>query len=182
MEHFFQTIDGWSELHRQGILLETLLKNLNKNELIVIAEIGVYKGRGTALWNSILLQNGITYKYYAIDNFLGSAEHEKNVDYYNATIKNLKRIEDKIKIIKNDSVLESFNYEDEFFDIVYIDGSHDYNSVINDIRSWVPKIKKGGFICGDDYTDIWPEVKKSVQDYFGDKFEVVGETQWFVKK
>jgi len=68
MEHFFQTIDGWSELHRQGILLETLLKDLNKNELIIIAEIGVYKGRGTAMWNSILLQNGVSYKYYAIDN------------------------------------------------------------------------------------------------------------------
>jgi hypothetical protein len=94
----------------------------------------------------------------------------------------LKKIEDKIEIIRNDSILESFNYEDEFFDIVYIDGSHDYNSVTNDIRSWIPKIKKGGFICGDDYTDIWPEVKKSVHDYFGDKFEVVGETQWFVKK
>ena len=84
------------------------------------------------------------------------------------TKENLKPISDNIKIIKNDSVSESENYEDNFFDIVYIDASNDYQSVILDIKSWLPKVKFGGYICGDDYVETWPEVQKAVKDFFGD--------------
>jgi predicted O-methyltransferase YrrM len=182
LNHFFQEIDGWSEIERQGVLLDTILNEIDTNNKINIAEIGVYKGRGTSIWNVILINNEINYDYYAIDNFLGSSEHQKNVNYYDITYRNLQPIIDKIKIIKNDSLEESKKYEDNFFDIVYIDASHDYESVTLDIKHWYPKVKKGGFICGDDYTDIWTDVKKSVQDFFGDNFNVVGETQWYSKK
>lgn len=182
MDSFFKTIDGWSEMERQGVLLNTLLDKLDHSNKINIVEIGVYKGRGTALWNEILINRGINYEYYAIDNFLGSSEHQKNINYYEITLQNLSPIIKKIKIIKNDSLIESKNYEDNFFDIVYIDASHDYDSVTEDIKHWYPKVKYGGFICGDDFIDIWPGVKQSVSDFFDNKFEVVGETQWFVKK
>lgn len=182
MEHFYQNIEGWASEHDQGNLLSTILDLINYKDEIKIAEIGVYKGRGTALWNVELINRNINYQYYAIDHFLGSDEHIKGVDYYTETVNNLQNIIDKIHIIKNDSINKSFSYNDGYFDIVYIDASHDYESVKNDIIAWLPKIKKGGIICGDDYINGWPEVIKAVDEIFsGQTINKVGNQQWWVK-
>lgn len=37
---------------------------------------------------------------------------------------------------------------------VYIDGNHHYKEVLKDLNCWWKKIKKGGFLCGDDVEDI----------------------------
>jgi predicted O-methyltransferase YrrM len=182
MEHFYQNLDGYSAESEQGELLKTILKNLTVDEKLKIAEIGVYKGRGTAMWNVILINEGLTYDYHAIDHFLGSAEHNKTFDYYGTTLKNLIPIIDKIKIIKNDSLLESKNYPDEYFDIVYIDASHEYEYVKKDILNWLPKVKTGGIICGDDYIAGWPGVVMAVNEILGNKVNVVGNQQWWLKK
>lgn len=181
MEHFYQNIDGYSDETDQGKLLKTILKNIVVGNKLKIAEIGVYKGRCTAMWNVILINEGIDYDYYAIDHFLGSSEHNKNFDYYEVSLDNLKPIIDKINLIKNDSVSESKNYDDEYFDIVYIDASHEYEYVKEDILSWLPKVKNGGIICGDDYHPVWHGVIKAVDEFFG-KINIVGNQQWWIKK
>lgn len=182
MEHFYQGIHGWSRLEDQGVLLNYILENIQLNKKIKIAEIGVFMGKGTAMWNVELINKNINYEYYAIDHFLGSNEHEKGVDYYNICKNNLLEIENKIKIIKNDSVSESMNYEDEFFDIVYIDASHEYEYVKDDILAWRPKVKIGGFICGDDYHPGWPGVVEAVNEIFGESVKILGNTQWLINK
>jgi hypothetical protein len=77
MEHFFQDIDGWSQMADQGELLETVLSNLDPADRLRIAEIGVYKGRMTAMWNVILINRNLSYEYRAIDHFLGLARERK---------------------------------------------------------------------------------------------------------
>lgn len=181
MKHFYENIDGFSNEFEQGELLNTILNNLESKNKLNIAEIGVYKGRGTAIWNVMLINNNIDYNYYAIDHFLGSSEHIESFDYYTATLENLKPIEDKINIIKNDSKTESKNYPDEFFDVVYIDASHEYEYVKEDILHWYPKVKKGGIISGDDYILGWPGVMQAVNEIFKDKVNVVAGQQWWVK-
>lgn len=181
MEHFYHNIEGWSSETEQGELLKTILPLINQESQIKIAEIGVYQGRGTSIWNTILINENINYQYKAIDHFEGSREHDKSINYYDITLKNLKTISDRIEIIKNDSILESKNYTDEYFDIVYIDASHEYEYVINDIKHWLPKVKKGGVICGDDYVSGWPGVIQAVDEVFKDKLNIVGSQQWWVK-
>jgi predicted O-methyltransferase YrrM len=182
MEHFYQNLDGFSSEPEQGELLKTILQHLIVGEELKIAEIGVYKGRGTAMWNVILINEGLNYDYYAIDHFLGSSEHNKTFDYYGTTLENLKPIIDKIKIIKNDSTSESQKYPNDYFDIVYIDASHEYEYVKKDIINWLPKVKLGGIICGDDYTKGWPGVVVAVNEIFGDNINIVGGQQWWLKK
>ena len=43
------------------------------------------------------------------------------------------------------------DFPDNFFDWVYIDGGHDYDSVKADLELYLPKIKPQGFLTGDDY-------------------------------
>lgn len=179
MEHFYNNIEGFSRFEKQGQLLTKILK-LMPDKKINIAEIGVYKGKGTAMWNVELINKNVEYDYYAIDHFQGSDEHKKNIDYYSIAKLNLEPIKDKIKIIKNDSISAAQNYNDSFFDIVYIDASHDYESVKLDILTWLPKVKNKGILCGDDYVPEWPGVKKAVNDMLPD-FKVTGYQWWYVK-
>jgi len=41
--------------------------------------------------------------------------------------------------------------KDNSLDFVYIDGMHDFNSVMIDLIEWVPKVRKGGIVSGHDY-------------------------------
>lgn len=43
------------------------------------------------------------------------------------------------------------HFDDEFFDLVYIDAQHEYEDVKQDIEIWLPKVKKNGIIAGHDY-------------------------------
>lgn len=42
-------------------------------------------------------------------------------------------------------------YEDGYFDMIYIDADHSYNGCLQDIQAWYGKVRKGGFVLGDDY-------------------------------
>ena len=176
MEHFYEKIDGWSHMTNQGVLINKILDTLNLNTLN-FAEIGVYKGRSTALFNVELINRNIEYNYYAIDHFQGSTEHDNTIDYYSIALENLNPIIHKINLIKNDSISECQNYPNDYFDIVYIDASHDYESVKKDVLHWLPKVKNGGIICGDDYTLSWPGVVRAVDELF-ENIDV-HSNQWF---
>jgi predicted O-methyltransferase YrrM len=172
-------------MYDQGQLIKKIIE-LVGDKKIKIAEIGVYKGKGTAIFNVELINSGLEYEYHAIDHFdeiwnadsYGLGEDSKKINYYTTTLKNLSPILNKINVIKNTSVEQSKKYQNEYFDIVYIDGAHDYESVKNDINSWFPKIKKGGIICGDDYISGWPGVIQAVTETVGE-VSVVGNQQWF---
>ena len=44
--------------------------------------------------------------------------------------------------------------EDEQFDFVYLDGRHDREGLLLDLRTWLPRVCPGGILAGHDYTDL----------------------------
>ena len=75
--------------------------------------------------------------------------------------------------VKKSSVEASKDFEDGSLDLVYIDAAHDYNSVKQDILTWLPKIKKGGFIAGHDYRyDPNIGVYEAVNDIFVNDYKI----------
>jgi hypothetical protein len=72
-------------------------------------------------------------------------------------------------------------FEDNYFDFVYIDAAHDYESVKADIREWLPKVKPGGYICGHDYGGEYTGVKKAVDEMFGGRVYEDSDFTWFVR-
>ena len=137
-----------------------LLKAMPKNS--ICAEIGVFEG----YFSSRILRIVKPKKIYLIDPW----ETEK--EFLEAKVP-WKPEEDLIKIekrynkvinrfsseIKNEQVLVKRgrsanilnNFEDNYFDWVYIDGSHFFEDVKNDLELSYQKVRKGGFITGDDY-------------------------------
>lgn len=47
-------------------------------------------------------------------------------------------------------------------DVVYIDGDHEYESVLFDLRLWLKLLAPGGILIGDDYN--WATVKRAVDE------------------
>jgi hypothetical protein len=66
-------------------------------------------------------------------------------------------------------------FDDGCADVVYIDASHDYESVLGDIAAWRPKSRR--FVCGHDLTSAWPGVERAVKESFGN-FEVFRDNSW----
>jgi len=72
-------------------------------------------------------------------------------------------------------------------DMVYIDADHSYESVLADIRAWLPLVRPGGIICGHDFDILdssgnvmFPGVRKAVEEVFGDDFvrPIAGSSIW----
>ena len=77
----------------------------------------------------------------------------------------------------------NINNSDDLIDLVYIDASHWYNDVINDINCWLPKIKSGGYLSGHDYVPN-VDVTKAVNGCFKSTHAITiyPDSSWVIKK
>lgn len=57
-----------------------------------------------------------------------------------------------VKVYREFSVEAARLIGHEELDYVYIDADHSYEGVSQDLKSFFPKVKKGGLIFGDDYS------------------------------
>lgn len=79
-----------------------------------------------------------------------------------------------VKIFKGYTTDVVKQFDDNFFDLVYIDADHTYTACLRDIRDWYPKVKSGGILSGDDYTKHTTKL--------GIKFGVIEAVQQFIKE
>ena len=134
-------------------------------------EVGVADGTYA---NAILGTNPNVVKLYGVDPY---APYRGYTDYTRGTTFNkmhahaeerLAQFGDRHEFIFKLSMDAVKDFEDSFLDFVYIDANHSYATCLEDISAWTPKVKKGGFVCGDDYTrSVKPgnQVIQAVNDY-----------------
>ena len=80
-----------------------------------------------------------------VDNF--SQHPEFNPDAERDLRRNMSGFKN-VEILKMDSVEAATHFEDNSIDMVFIDGAHDKESVLKDLKAWYPKCKK--ILCGRD--------------------------------
>lgn len=74
----------------------------------------------------------------------------------------------RITIRRADSEVAADDFSDGSLDWVYIDGDHTFERVRGDLLAFLPKVKRGGFIAGDDYgSEGWWKngVTQAVMDF-----------------
>lgn len=59
--------------------------------------------------------------------------------------------EDRVRVRRGSSVEVAGEFGEEALDWVYLDADHFYEGVRADLDRWLPRIRPGGFFCGDDY-------------------------------
>lgn len=108
------------------------------------AEIGVFEGR----YAEILFQQIPNLKLLCVDDWKLGVTHPKmkravhRLNKYNAIIIHKTSME-AVKSVK-----------DESLDFVFIDASHKYPDVRDDIREWTKKVRRGGIVSGHDYSTL----------------------------
>lgn len=139
-------------------------------------EVGSWKGMSSLYMATEIINSGKNIDFCCVDTWQGSLEHDgfENMEtLYDIFLTNMKPVENYYSHIKNTSLESSKLFEDDSLDFVFIDASHEYEDVKNDILAWLPKVKDGGILAGHDYyvnTDWFPGVKKAVNEIF-DCFE-----------
>jgi predicted O-methyltransferase YrrM len=134
-----------------------------------VAEIGVFQGG-----NAMRLLTMPINRLFLIDPYKSYNQYEsQKIAYVQKQLDEAKKImlervaahpmKHKVTVIIKDSIEGSKEFEDGFFDYVYIDGNHSYPAVIKDLNAWYPKVKKGGFLAGHDY--MTEATAKAVNDF-----------------
>jgi hypothetical protein len=159
---------GW---FLNGSELESIIKT---NHPKTVIEVGCWIGLSTRFIASLLPDEG---KLYAIDHWLGSVENQPGEWAYVPVLPVLYEqflsnvihagLTEKIIPIRMDS-LKAAEYlhslkEPIIPDLIYLDASHDTESVYADLNAWYPFVQGHGNICGDDW--IWNSVQLAVKNF-----------------
>lgn len=113
--------------------------------------------------------NSVLYCIDPWEDYEEYAEYKNEQEsIYNTFLENIKKnnLENKVKIMKGYSHNEVPKLQDDFFDIIYIDGNHQPEYVLEDGVLAFRKLKVGGFIIFDDYGWNGPDVTQRGIDAF----------------
>lgn len=175
MEHYYtdDTIFGPENWFNFGRCYREAVDFLPADTPSNIVEVGCWKGRSTAFLGVEVLNSGKPVTIHAIDTFAGSAEHLKEgivpdnlFDIFCANLKPVTEIMGKrFKIYHMPSTRAAKRFKDHSVDFVFLDGSHAVGDVVADISAWLPKVKPGGVLAGDDWR--WPSVRIAVEHQLG---------------
>lgn len=71
---------------------------------------------------------------------------------------------DMIALVVTDSINASTFFADSSIEWVHLDASKELEYVKADIAAWLPKLRVGGWLSGDDYSMSWPGVVQAVNE------------------
>jgi len=168
------------------------VNNYNNREINYL-EIGAFYGANIiSVAKTYGLHNDS--KLYCIDPWEDYEDYpeykNKQPDIFNAFINNIiySGVKDKIIINRGYSSSEIPKFNDEFFDIIYIDGNHEPEYILEDAVLSFKKLKKDGIMIFDDYGWGGPDLTQKGIDGFLSGYHKriinLGEkgSQVFVKK
>jgi hypothetical protein len=138
-----------------------LLPELKPNKIL---EIGSYEGASTTHLIELLAVNGSELEIHCVDTWDGGEEHKKQgIDFtaveetFDKNIALAAKDKTNLKIIKHkgysDSILSKFLAlgKRNYFDFIYIDGSHQAADVLCDGVLAFRLLRIGGILAFDDY-------------------------------
>lgn len=182
MEHFYQNIQGWFNYED---IYDTAVQMADQKAHFV--EIGSWRGKSTCYLGVVIANSGKDIQLDCVDTWKGSLTEDVhqndpaviNDTLYDEFLENVKPFP-FVKPIRATSMEAAAQYADESLDFVLIDGSHEYEDVIDDITEWLKKVKPGCMLAGDDYE--WPGVKRAVTELLPTAEVIHGPGLWIYMK
>ena len=169
---------------------ETFLKEVLNKKPKSFLEIGVFHGVTARNVCELLYKiHGNDFKYVGLDLFEKSDENKFEVipstnfknpfkKFYHQYIMRqdpysiegvsnlLKKFKNQVHLIKGNSNQVLKKMDMSKIDFVFLDGGHQYNTVVNDLNSCMDVLKFNGSILCDDYNlGSAPGVKKAIDEF-----------------
>ena len=183
--------EDWYSENQINNLVKLLKYVKDKNGKII--EIGCWEGKSTIS----LANNCFPEILICNDTWLGNVQESavtgvthvteeilKYRDVYSIFIYNMNNnTKQNYTIIKEDCIewLKKFEGSIKF---IHIDASHEYESVFETIKLVLPKMVKGGIICGDDYMtsninryDLHGGVERAVKELLPNHYNI--DNLWY---
>ena len=87
---------------------------------------------------------------------------QKELDHIHTDLKSYFKKDKRVKFLRYPSSIAAEHVPNGSLDFVFIDAIHLYEYVMEDYAVWLPKIRIGGMIAGDDYSERFPGVVRAV--------------------
>ena len=150
-----------------------------------LVEIGVARGGHSRhlldnFGSSIKHLHGVDPYIHGYDNTDEfSAKSQEEMDYLYCWVHSYCK-DPKFTLLRSSSLYASCLFQNESIDAIYIDGDHSHVGVSTDIKAWLPKIKQGGLIAGDDF-DHFAGTRQAVTELLP-QYELSENDTWYFKK
>jgi hypothetical protein len=187
-----QDLQGWGS---DDLAFRRVIAELRPS---LIVEVGSWKGASAIHMASLCREFGLQTAVICIDTWLGSSEHVLGLranarqslqlrhgfpQLYYTFLANVVRsgFADMIVPLANTSDTAAIVLREKGLqpDLVYLDASHDEDSVLRDLKAYWGLLRPGGVILGDDFAK-YPGVRRAAQAFaaeaeldlvdYGDKF------------
>lgn len=159
---------------RSGDFREEAMSLVNQFGYTRICEVGVWKGELSRMFATVATELILvdpmaeSWNDFQADGFhytCTMGEERKTQTELNVMYEQLVRDMPDARFLRMPSVLASLHVQDGSLDFVYIDAIHLYAYCLRDIKVWLPKLRSGGMLAGDDY--FITGVSKAVDEMFG---------------
>ena len=188
----FPAAEGWNSDH------DVFRQIVSRYDTPTIIEIGSWHG-ASAITMAKALKYGFG-KIYCVDTWLGALEfwttHKDTperdlmlrngypqVYYHFLACVQAAGVDRFITPVPMPSIMAArwFANEKVTADVIYVDGSHEYEDVKADIIAYLPLLKLGGTMFGDDFS-AFEGVARAVEEMFGRTFALQDGNFWIVEK
>ena len=143
IEQALEGVEGWFSPLEAWVLHESI-RDLSPGREITVVEIGSSRGRSTIAAAHALLARAGGGILYAIDPQDDVAFEELRANLSRAGVESVVR---PLRATSHEA-REQFGAEP--IDLIFIDGSHEYEDVRDDLRDWLPLLRPGGIVALND--------------------------------
>jgi predicted O-methyltransferase YrrM len=150
-------VDGWLHMDEAEMLYDAVkTSTLSADQPMIVVEIGTLFGRSAIALALAVKERRAAGRVYAVDpHELGSEQvfrknvHDRQLDEIIKPV--LLRSDAARSIVDNDSV-----------HVMFIDGGHDYHTVLRDLDDWLPALADGAVVALND--THWPGVHRALRE------------------
>jgi hypothetical protein len=172
------------EDHRWDSSYPHLSRLINQFSLKFGVELGVAAGRHS----EFILENTQVERLWSVDRWFHvvgyedvmNLPQEDHDDLYGYVCQKLGVFGGRSVILRMDTTEASKNFEDSSLDFVYVDADHSYEGCKRDLLTWIPKIKKSGYITGHDMNmpAVYQAITEILPKFGMNEVVSIGETCW----
>lgn len=142
-------------------------------------EVGSWKGRSTSFIGKVCNENGT--RLVCVDHWASSNDLLKDrydaalaVEDVQATFRtNMRELGIVVDVMAMPSLEAARLFEPASVDRIFLDGSHDGDSVAADLAAWSTRLKPDGILAGHDYQPKYDGLRVAVNDFAKGKSLVV---------
>ena len=153
-------IEGWSPLYELQFLAE------RAQTARVAVEIGTWKGRSARVIGDNLPRDGVL---WCVDDWSGAYRELRERGRESVRAECCQNLSDLVEVGR--VKLREWSTQDGVpgvlrdceIDLLFVDGSHNYEDVRRDLENFSSLVRDDGIICGDDYN--MSSVRRAVDGY-----------------